>query len=117
VPTVQKFWKPQLPGALKACPGLSWDSFIFLLLLLLLILQALQSWMNLSFFQKLSSTVLGPVTYVFSFSSLELPHLTQTTSIFTFLQEINIFNGTLKTKEGKNSTFFVNPHTNLQEHY
>jgi len=32
VPIVWKFWKPQLPGALKVCPGLQWDSCAWLLL-------------------------------------------------------------------------------------
>jgi len=48
--------------------------------------------MNLTLSQKFSSTVLGPVTYVFSSSSLDLPQLPQATSIFYFLKLLNFLN-------------------------
>jgi len=56
--------------------------------------------MKLSLFQKLSSTVLGPVTYVFSSSSLDLSQLTPAISVFTFLQELKYFRWNIKDKRG-----------------
>ena len=53
---------------------------------------------------KLTSTVVGPVTRVSSSSrpsSLDLPQLTQGTSIFNFLQEIKYLQRNIEDKRGK----------------
>ena len=31
VPILWRFWEPQPPGALRACPGLQWNSFFYLI--------------------------------------------------------------------------------------